>query len=221
MLRILFLLPLLLLGACARAPANVQTLISDDCGVSYRAIEVGQSVPTGTGNPCFMKVEVPNYPMVGDSVFRGTFASGVRVNVESSYDYTIVDGIKFIDQARFIGKGDANVWDTAESIIIDRRLREIANSPEFLQSEDIIDFNQGEFEDRLLVKLNEYLAEKGVVLNTFTFVVTADEQTRNMIDVAAAIRVCRTIENIDPKVCDDIMISRAGAPTINVTQAPK
>lgn len=216
-MKYLALLPLLAVAACARAPANVQTIISDDCGVTYRLIAVGQSVPANVANPCYMLVEVPNYPMVGESVFRGTFASGVRVNVESSYDYTITDGIKFIDQARFIGRGGAQVWDTAESIIIDRRLREIANSPEFLLSEDIIDFNQGEFEDRLLIKLNEYLETKGVVLNTFTFVVTADEQTRNMIDVAAAHRVCAIIENMPSEVCESILVSRAGAPTIQIT----
>lgn len=220
-MKYLALIPILALAACARAPANVQSLISDDCGVTYRQIPVGDSIPANVGNPCYMMVEVPNYPMVGESVFRGTFASGVRVNVESSYDYTIVDGIKFIDQARFIGKGGAAVWDTAESIIIDRRLREIANSPDFLLSEDIIEFNQGEFEDRLLVKLNEYLETKGVILNTFTFVVTADEQTRNMIDVAAAYRVCATIQNLPSAVCDDILVSRAGAPSIIVNEGTK
>ena len=220
MARILALFAILLLAACARAPSNVQTLTSDNCGQDWKLIPVGSTVPTGVANPCYMKVEVPNYPMVGESTFRGTFSNRVRVGVNSSYDYTITDALKFIENARFVGRQasqNANVWDTAESILIDRQLREIANSPDFLLAEDVVDFNQGEFEDRLLLKLNEILKNRGVQLNTFTFVVTPDDQTRNMIDIAAAMRVCLTIEGMQRTTCDAILTARASAARVTVT----
>ena len=213
-------------AGCARAPSNVQTLVSDNCGSSWRLIPVGGVVPTGMANACFMKVAVPNYPMVGESTFTAVFSNRVRVTVNSSYDYTIIDAMKFITEARFITRqgsiGDetrngANVWDSAESILIDRRLRELANSPEFLLSEDIVEFNQGEFEDRLLTTLNANLAERGVQLNTFTFVVTPDDQTRNMIDVAAALRVCESIDGLDSMSCRAIITARAGATRVTVS----
>lgn len=214
------------LSACSRAPSNVQTLISDNCGNDWRLIPVGDTVPTGVGNYCYMKVTVPNYPMVGESTFRGTFDNRVRVGVNSSYDYTITDALAFVREARFVTRqgssGDdsqngATVWDTAESVVIDRLLREVANSKEFLLSEDIVDFNQGEFEDRLLTELNKRLAERGVQLNTFTFVVTADDQTRNMLDIAAAKRVCETIPTMTPLDCQAIIVAKAGATRVMVT----
>lgn len=164
--------------------------------------------------------------MAGESDFIGTFGNNVRVNANSSYDYTITEPLKFIQAARFIGKqnsrGDekengASTWDLAENIVIDRNLRELANSKEFLRSENIVDFSQGEFEDRLLVRLNGVLKSRGVQLNTFTFVVTPDDQTRNMIDVAAALKVCRAIQSLTPVVCQDIIKARAGAPHILVS----
>jgi len=212
-------------AACSRAPANQQVLVSDNCGQDWRLIVVGDVVPAGTpGNTCYQKIEVPNYPMAGESTFRATFSDRVRVGANSSYDYSITDAIKFIPYARFIASGsasgnstvDASKWDTAESILIDRQLREVANSAEFLLAEDIVEFNQGEFEDRLLIKLNEVLAERGIQLNTFTFVVTPDDQTRNMIDVAAAMRVCTTIETMSKETCEAILTARAGAARVTV-----
>lgn len=209
------------LAGCARAPANVQTIVSDDCGITWRVIPVGSAVPAGIGNGCFITNTVPNYPMTGESNFRGTFNNQVRVNINSSYDYTIIDAGKFIKLARFVTRAgtnnnDSSVWDQAESIVIDRLLREVANSPEFLLKEDVVDFNQGEFEDRLLTELNARLADRGVQLNTFTFVVTPDDQTRNMIDIAAALRVCQTIPETTSETCDAIITARAGAARISV-----
>lgn len=209
------------LAGCAVSPANVQTIVSDDCGVKWRLIPTGSSVPNGMGNPCFLATTIPNYPLQGESTFRGTFAGKVRVSANSSYDYSIIDPLKFVANARFIAKSgltndDSAKYDQAESIIIDRLLREVANSPEFLLDEDVVDFNQGEFEDRLLAEMNTRLADRGVQLNTFTFVVTPDDQTRNMIDIAAAYRVCATIDGLTPAVCEQILTARAGASRVQV-----
>lgn len=211
-------------GGCERAVSNVQTMISDDCGQNWKQIPVGGAVPARVGT-CALKITVPNYPMAGESNFRGTFKNRVRVNINASYDYTIVDPKKFIQEARFLGRqnsaGDddskaAAVWDTAENIVIDRRLRDLANSNDFLLSQDVVDFNQGEFEDQLQAKMNEILAARGVRLNTLTFVVTPDDQTRNMIDVAAALRVCGSIEGMTGESCQAIIKARASAPNVTV-----
>lgn len=216
---------LLLASGCGRAVSNVQTIISDDCGENWRVIPVGDTIPARVGY-CALKVTIPNYPMAGESNFIGTFGNNVRVNVNSSYDYTIIEPLKFIQAARFIGRqnsdGDdpangATMWDTAEGIVIDRNLRELANSEKFLRSQDIVDFSQGEFEDSLLIKLNEALKPRGVQLNTFTFVVTPDDQTRNMIDTAAALRVCESIKGLSPTTCQEIIKARAGAPHISLS----
>lgn len=215
------------ISGCSRAVNNVQTIISDDCGQKWKLIPVGNTIPSRIG-PCALMVTVPNFPMAGESNFRGVFANRVRVNISSSYDYSIIDPLKFVQEARFIGQqnsaGDdpakaAAVWDTAENIVIDRRLRDLANSKEFLLSQDIVDFNQGEFEDRLQTALNEILADRGVKLNTLTFVVTPDDQTRNMIDVAAALRVCSSIDEMDHGSCTALITARAGAPRVTVTTA--
>lgn len=218
----------LVLVGCSKAPANVQTLVSDDCGKEWRLIPVGQSVPLGTGNLCFMKMTVPNFPMVGESTFRAVFANRVRVSVNSSYTYTIIEPLAFIRNARFVTrqgstgddpKNGATVWDTAEDVVIDRLMRDVANSKDFLLAEDIVDFNQGAFEDRLHEELNKELKKRGVQLDTFTFVVTPDDQTRNMIDLAAALRVCAAIQSLNSESCQRIVVARAGATRVTFNTA--
>lgn len=226
---VLMLMALAVLSAgCSRAPANVQTIVSDDCGNSWRLIPVGQTVPVGGTNMCFMKNTVPNYPMAGESTFRGVFSKRVRVSINSSYTYSIIDPLAFIREARFVTRqgtdGDdlnngAAVWDMAENVVIDRQLRDIANSEKFLLNEEVVDFNQGEFEDRLQTELNKQLAKRGVRLDTFTFVVTPDDQTRNMIDIAAALRVCAAIDTLNSDACQRIIVARAGAARMIVNTA--
>ena len=226
----LSLVGVIALSACAsRATSNVQTLVSEDCGQNWTLIPVGEAVPMGTGNWCFQKATVPNYPMVGESNFRGTFANNVRVNVNSGYDYTITDALKYIRYARFVTRqgssGDevqngASVWDAAESIVIDRQIREVANSTAFLLSQDITTFEPGEFEAAVFTKINEVLAERGVQLDSFTFTVTPDDQTRNMLDIDSALRVCKSIEGMAPEGCLTIITARAGAPRMTVNTGP-
>ena len=227
------LIGLVALSACAdRATSNVQTVVSEDCGQNWKLIPVGEAVPLGTGNWCFQKATVPNYPMVGESNFRGNFANNVRVNVNSGYDYTITDALKYIRFARFVTRqgssGDdaqngASVWDAAEGIVIDRQIREVANSTAFLLSQDITTFEPGAFETAIFTKINEVLADRGVQLDSFTFTVTPDDQTRNMLDIDSALRVCKSIEGMTPEGCQTIITARAGATRMTVntgTNAP-
>lgn len=216
----------LALASCGRAMTNFKTLISSNCGESWREIPVGRTIP-GQLAPCDLRVDVPNYPMGGESNFIGIFSGNVRVSVNSAYDYTIIEPLKFIEGARFIGRQNttgettsANVWDMAENLIIDRAIRDISNSPDFLQGENITNFSPGEFESRVQEAVNARLAERGVQLNSFTFVVTPDDQTRNMIDAVSAVRVCLS-SGMTQSTCDEIITNRAGATrvTVNTTAA--
>lgn len=215
------------LASCGRAMTNFKTLISSNCGETWREIPVGSTIPNQIA-PCDLRVDVPNYPMGGESNFIGIFSGNVRVSVNSAYDYTITEPLKFIESARFIGRQNttgettsANVWDMAENLIIDRAIRDIANSPEFLQGENITDFSPGEFEARVQEAVNARLAERGVQLNSFTFVVTPDDQTRNMIDAVSALRVCLSTNGMTQSTCNEIIAARAGATrvTVNTTAA--
>lgn len=211
---------LLALVGCDRAISNMQTLVSDDCGVTWKAIRAGGAVPARVG-VCALKVTIPNYPMTGDATFRTAFANRVLVNVSVGYEYTITDAIKFLSEARYLGRqnsaGDdsansAGNYESAENTIIDRRIRETTSS--LLLSQDIVDFDQGRFEDALLARLNEVLSDRGVELASIAFVVTPDEQTRQAMDAASARRVYASI-GITP-LGDQLMIARAGAPRVTV-----
>lgn len=211
-------------AACTRAISNMQTLISDDCGRTWRVIPPGNTVPSRVGM-CALMVTIPNYPMQGDANFKVNFKNRVLVTVSASYEYSITDALKFINNARYIGRqnsaGDseansAGQYETAENMLIDRRIREVASA--LLRSEDIVDFDQGAFEDRLLAEVNKAIAERGVVLNSMAFVPTPDEQTRQAIDAGAAIRVYDALKISD--LGREMMVARAGAPRIAVTNVP-
>jgi hypothetical protein len=90
------------LTSCDYAKANVNTLVTDDCGVNWKLIAAGKSVPKGVGNPCFYKVTIPDYPMQGDSHFQVVFAENVLASLDVSYDYTITIPICFIEEAKYL-----------------------------------------------------------------------------------------------------------------------
>ncbi len=183
------------LNACARGGANVQTLVSDDCGVSWTLIPPGQTIPSRIG-PCAYKVAIPDYPMQGETKFKTSFKDRVLASVEIAYEYSIFDGKVFIGEAKYLGKANTDVddranssgqYESAENAVIDKRIRDVTT--EMLIGEDIVDFSQGEFEDKLLGAVNERLKDKGVRLNFLSFVPTPEEQTRLAIDMMTAMKV--------------------------------
>lgn len=208
------------LGACARAQANKQTLVTNDCGVSWELIPAGKSVPVMVG-PCSYKVTIPDYPMQGQTKFRTSFKDRVLASVEIGYEYSIVDGKVFISEAKYIGRSNSEAedgtnastqYESAENTVIDKRLRDLVS--EMLIREDIVEFNQAEFEDTLLAEINKRLSNKGVRLNFLSFVPTPEEQTRLAIDIATAARV------YESKGLGDLgkaaVVARAGATKIQV-----
>ncbi len=207
-------------SGCDRGSANVQTLITDDCGVTWKLIPPGQSIPARIG-PCAYKVTIPDYPMQGETKFKTSFKDRVLANVEISYEYVIFDGRVFIGEAKYIGKANSGVddkdnsssaYESAENTVIDKRLREATTSTLIL--EDIVDFSQAEYEDKLLETVNEMLRNKGVRLNFISFVPTPEEQTRLAIDMMTAMKVYES-KGLG-ELGKAVATARAGAPQIHI-----
>ena len=121
-------------SSCERSQANVQTLISNDCGVTWELIPPGQTIPKRV-MACELKTTIPGAPMTGESKFKTTFANKVKANIELDYEYEIVDPVKFISEAKYLAKSNSDAdevsqnssrFESAENSIIDKRIKEIA-----------------------------------------------------------------------------------------------
>ncbi len=208
-------------SGCNRAQANVQTLVTNDCGQTWQIIKVGETVPRTIGY-CSYTITIPDYPMQGEVKFKTSFSNRVLANVEVSYEYVIIDGVKFISEAKYIGKMNSesddktnasSAYESAENSVIDKRIREAASTS--LIQQDIVDFSQAEFEDLLLNKANEMLAEKGVKLSFISFVPIPEEQTRLAIDVLTAQKVYESkgLGDLGQK----IIVAKSGSAKVIVT----
>jgi hypothetical protein len=217
---VLALLLLFVGYGCNYAKSNQQVVVSDDCGMTWKKIKAGDAVPKGTMNACYMKVVMPNYPMQGDSKFISNFKDRVRASVHIDYDYSIVEPLSFIKQAKYLGKANADADDDgalnaeafegAENMVIDKRIRDV--SKDIMLEEDIVELDQAELETKLLAESNKILEPLGIHLNFITLTFDLDEQTRQAIDISTAMKI------YDSKGLNDIgkqvMSARAGAPKI-------
>lgn len=183
------------LQSCDRSQANVQTLISDDCGVNWELIKPGQVIPKRIG-PCALKTTIPGSPMTGESHFKTSFANKVKANIDMDYEYEIIEPVQFITEAPYLAKSNSDPddvssnnsrFESAENSIIDKRIKEVAR--ELLQDMDIVEFDQSEFEDTLTLVVNKLLEPRGVKINFLSFVPTPSEQTEQAIDVATAMKI--------------------------------
>lgn len=224
---LLSILLVLLVAACDRAPSNVMVLNTADCGKSWNLIPTGSTIPKNTTNFCGYNITLPDYPMQGGAEFRTQFMNNVLVKVQITYDYQIVDALKYINFAKFLGKmkdsttdgGDANAddkgsskYEAAENVVIDVRLRELVTNSTHTQ--DIVKFNPSEYEDDLFKRANEVLAERGVRLNSMTFVIMPEDQTRMAIDAATAMAVYESKGMTE--LGKQLAIARAGATRVEV-----
>lgn len=207
--------------ACERAMANKQTLKTNNCGVSWELIPAGQTIASPIGM-CSYYVTIPDYPMQGEANFKTSFKNRVLATVSISYDYQITDGKAFISEAKYIGKMNSSAedesnasgaYETAENVVIDKRLREIVGN--LLRDQDIVEFDAGEFEDKLLADINDQLKPRGVKLNTLAFVPTPQPHTAEAIDIVTSLRVYQAagVEEEGKR----IVVARAGAPSISTT----
>lgn len=209
------------LQACSYAKSNQQVVVSSDCGVTWSKINAGEAVPRPGVNPCYMKVVIPNFPMQGESRFVTNLKDKVRTVTHIDYDYSITEPLSFIKQAKFLGKANTDADDEeaigtnfegAENMVIDKRIKEVAKR--LFIDEDIVEMDQSDLEDKLQIESNKILEPLGVKLNFITLTFDLDEQTRQAIDVATAMKVykSRGIENIGV----DVMRARAGATKVIV-----
>jgi len=215
---ILFVVVVVVTSACSRAYANKQTLVTTDCGVSWNLIKPGETIGVQVG-PCSYTVTIPDYPMPGETRFKASFKNRVLATVEIPYEYSIVDGKVFISEAKYLGKANSDgndesnsSYESAENTVIDKRIREAVTN--LLINEDIVDFSQAEFEDRLLEEVNKRLVSKGVHLNFLSFVPIPEEQTRLAIDMMTAMKVYESkgLKELGEKVA----VARAGSAKIQL-----
>ncbi len=210
--------------SCNYAKSNQQIVISRDCGSNWEQIKSGESVPIGTGNYCFMKVVMPNYPMQGESKFVANLQGKVKVKAEIDYDYQIVNALAFIPNAKYLGAANADAdsngaldqksFEAAENTVIEKRIRDVAKR--LFAAEDIVDVDPTELEQRLLDESNKTLKSLGIELNFITLTFIPDEQTNQAIDVATAIRIYESkgLSELGNKIIQ----AKAGAAKIEVQQ---
>lgn len=208
-------------SGCQYAKSNQQVVVSTDCGMEWKQIQPGSTVPKGGINPCYMKVVIPNYPMQGESHFIANLKNTVRATVHIDYDYSIVNPLSFIKQAKFLGKANVDAdseeaisssFEGAENMVIDKRLKEVSKS--ILIESDIVDVDQSDLEDKLLEESNEMLEKLGVHLNFITLTFDLDEQTRLAIDVATAMKIYQS-KNLE-EIGKQVIPERAGATKVTV-----
>ena len=211
---------LLTLQSCDKSQANVRTLISNDCGVTWEIIPAGQTIPKRF-TACELKTTIPGAPMTGESHFKTNFANKVKTNIDMDYEYEIIDPVKFITEAPYLAKSNSDAdevsmdnsrFESAENSIIDKRIKDIAR--DLLLNIDIVEFDQSEFEDTLQTQVNKALSERGVHINFLSFVPTPSEQTEQAIDVATAMKIYESkgLEELGKQV----IANKAGAAKIEM-----
>lgn len=209
----------MILNSCNYAKSNQQVVVSSDCGMTWEKINAGDAVPKGGLNACYMKVVIPNYPMQGESKFISNLKDRVRANVHIDYDYSIIEPLAFIKQAKYLGKANTDAdneeavgsaFEAAENMVIDKRIKDIAKAV-FITA-DIVELDQSEMETNLLNESNKALEPLGVHLNFITLTFDLDEQTRQAIDVTTAMKIYESkgLQEIGKQV----IIQKAGAAKI-------
>lgn len=206
--------------SCDRSQANVRTLISNDCGVSWQLIPVGQTIPKRI-TVCELKTTIPSAPMTGESHFKTNFSNKVKTNIDMDYEYEIIDPVKFITEAPYLAKSNVDAddissnnsrFESAENSIIDKRIKDIAR--DLLLDIDIVEFDQSEFEDILQKRVNEALMDRGVRINYLSFVPTPSEQTEQAIDVATAMKIYES-KNLQ-ELGRQVIANKAGATKVEM-----
>ncbi|MCU0328426.1 MAG: hypothetical protein MUE53_05500 [Chitinophagales bacterium] len=203
------------------AKSNQQVVVSDDCGMTWREIKAGNAIPKAGINVCYMKVVIPNYPMQGESNFISNLKDRVRANIHIDYDYSIINPLAFIKQAKFLGKANTDAdseeaigsaFEGAENMVIDKRIKDVAK--DILVDADIVELDQSDMESHLLNESNKILEPLGVHLNFITLTFDLDEQTRQAIDVSTAMKIYQSKGLQD--VGKEVMKAKAGATKITI-----
>lgn len=221
------LLALLLLSgsqsieSCTYAKVNQKVLYSEDCGVNWKEVAAGNRVPSGTGNPCFVKETMPGYEMQGDMDFFVLFKDQVKVKIKLNYSYLIEDPILFMKSAKKLGKTNADAdeaqddnerFEGAENRVIEIKIKKVT-SDEF-PKEDVVAHDMNALELKYVDLVNNELKARGVHITTFEMVPDFQLLTQQAIDAANADRIY-TSKNMQD-FGRQITLARAGATQIIV-----
>jgi hypothetical protein len=181
------------------APSNIQILITEDCGKTWKIIKTGSSVPTGIGNYCYRVVMIPNYQLVGDSRYKVTFNNNVSAFVDMDYTYSIVEPLKFIPNGRGIGSAKFNTeaskeyidsqFESLESTLLDKKIKDICR--DFFKKQDVVDFDDN-FEKIIFDNANADFEKLGIRLESLDVIPTFNEQTTEAIDATTALRIYKS-----------------------------
>lgn len=213
---------LMILESCSYAKQNQLVVYSDDCGSTWQQVAPGSRVPTGTGNPCFIKETMPGYTMQGTLEFYVLFKDQVKVKMYCTYDYEIFDPLLFMKEAKTLGKANADAdesqdyntrFEGAENRVIDVKLKKTISDQ--IDTEDVVSHDINALEEKYTVLINEVLKVRGVRLITLELVPDFQPQTQLAIDAANADRI------YDAKGMKEfgrqVTLARAGATQITVT----
>lgn len=211
------------LNSCNYAKANQKVLLSDDCGKTWVEVQAGEHVSKGGINPCFQKVVIPNYPMDGDMKFIANLngTDKIRAEVEIDYSYRIVDGLKFMKEAKSLGKSNVDAddeaaiglqFESAENRVIDKRLKDVAKR--LLEESDIVGLDVSDMEMKIQQQAQEVLSKYGIEFDFITFILLPDDLTRQAIDASIAMKIYNT--NGIGELGKQLLVARAGANSINI-----
>ncbi len=151
-----------------------QHVVTQDCGKIWRLYDFDTPVPEAGGNPCYIKEQVPKAPIHGNNIgFMAKLGQNVEMNMGISYEYEIIDPVKYVENVsriaqhvstRSVFPEDGSVWESVKALYIDRVLHEVASSPEVLQANGVGDTQQEGLSDRVIKHMNTRLYEWGIRL---------------------------------------------------------
>lgn len=220
-MKLTFLLTIILLmsscNGCRQIPANQYVLNTDDYGKTWNLLKSTQTVPSCNMPGCH-NVYLPATVMVGDvtSIQRvGKTGESARVKMLYTYQWEISDPLLFIKEAKELKGGDYTTDGSLEFIegrLVDKHFHDI--SATLLVDEDVKNFDQANFEKKLVPVLNEDLAKFGIRILNISVVPEFGEQLETALDAAQALEVYKSIGEVE--LGKDIIKAKAGATTITV-----
>lgn len=196
---VLVILPIgfaLLMASCNYVKSNQKVVYSTDCGVNWKEVPMGERVPTGNTNPCYIKETMPGYEMQGEMDFYVLFKDQVKVRIRLTYSYLIENPLLFMKVAKKLGKANADADDAqddndrfegAENRVIETRIKTIT-SDEF-PKEDVVSHDINALEVKYVDLVNAQLKDRGVRITVFEMVPDFQPLTQQAIDAANADRI--------------------------------
>jgi hypothetical protein len=223
MKQLIFLATILVLlsgcNGCQQIPANQIILNSSDYGKTWN--KVTGTVPR-CGLPGCYNLYLPATTMGGElsSIQRvGKTGESAKVKILYTYQWEIVDPIKFVTEAKELrGGGDYtsdSSLETIEGRLIDRKFHDV--SATLLVEEDVKNFDQSLFEGKLNNVLNQDLSNNyGVRISAISVVPEFGEQLETALDAAQVLEVYKSLN--EEALGKEVIKNKAGATKIIINQ---